>query len=199
MRQYKQVVFDFGGVLVEWAPKYIAKLHSDDAAIQQRVLHEVIQHPDWLELDRGSYTEVEMAKRIAARSDFNEDEVRSVFDTVRLSFTPLKEGVMALKSLIEKGVPCYGLSNMSVENYKYLYETHDFFGLLQGEIISGKEKLIKPDAAIYERLCERFNLIPQETLFIDDMWKNCQAAEYAGFQTFHFERGLKDIPILIER
>jgi FMN phosphatase YigB (HAD superfamily) len=194
---YKQVVFDFGGVLIEWAPQKIAKLYSTDKSVQKRVLDDVIQHPEWSELDAGSCTEAEMAKRMASRSAFSEAEIHTIFDTVRGSYTAIPEGVQALNKFASLNIPCYGLSNISVENYRYLRNAHDFFGLLKGEFISGEEKVSKPNEAIFKRFCDKFGVLPQDTLFIDDKWDNCIAAEQAGFHSFHFERGLKDITYFI--
>lgn len=78
---------------------------------------------------------------------------------------------------------------MSIENWNYLQQRHKFFGLLKGVIISGHEKVIKPDRNIFALLCQRFQLVPEQTLFIDDMPVNCAAAQEYGFKTLLFEQG----------
>lgn len=187
----KQVVFDFGGVLIEWAPKHIVQMYSPHDVVQQYALECVLQHPDWLELDKGTFSESQVSKRIANRSGFSVEEVEGIFETVRRSFTAINESVSCLTSLVSNHIPCYGLSNMSMENWAYLQQRHDFFGLLKGVIISGHEKVIKPDEGIFALLCQRYQLIPEQTLFIDDMPANCAAAEEYGFNTLQYEQGKK--------
>jgi putative hydrolase of the HAD superfamily len=186
---FKYVVFDFGGVLVDWSPQKISKMHTLDPNLQESVLNDILLHSDWLDLDAGLFTEPEMALRISARTNFSDSEVLDVFETVRRSFIPVDEVVVLLNTLVEKGVPCFGLSNMSKENYCYLKTTFPFFSKLKGSVISGHENVIKPNANIYKRLLEKFQLNASETLFIDDMLPNCHAAEALGFNTFQFERG----------
>lgn len=184
----KQVVFDFGGVLIEWNPENIAKMCTLDLELRNIIQNEILKHSDWLRLDKGELSEQQAASIISARTSLHKDVVLNVFDTVRKSFTLLPKTVAVLKTLAESGIDCYGLSNMSKENYNYLKETHSFFDYFNGEIISGLEKVIKPDLNIFEILCARFNFKAEETLFIDDMYINCKAAEAFGIKALHFER-----------
>lgn len=193
MDAIKQVVFDFGGVLVEWAPKRIVQMYSPQHEVQQYVLDCVLQHPDWLELDKGTFSESQVVKRIASRSGFSVKEIEDIFETVRSSFNAIDESVSCLNSFVSSNVPCYGLSNMSMENWAYLQQRHDFFGLLEGAVISGHEKMIKPDQGIFALLCQRYNLVPEQTLFIDDMPANCAAAKEYGFNTLQFEQGRQQL------
>jgi putative hydrolase of the HAD superfamily len=184
----KQIIFDLGGVLIEWGPQKIVESFSSDKTLQEKVLKEILQHPDWLELDRGSFTESEAVQKISARSELTASTIRDVFTTVRRSFIAIDETVALLKQLVEQGIPCYALSNMSSENYTFLLKTHNFLEYFSGIVISGQEKLIKPDLALYQLMCERYALQPAETLFIDDMLANCQAAETLGMEVLHFKR-----------
>ena len=81
--------------------------------------------------------------------------------------------------------PCYILSNWSAETYEGMEETYPFLKDFDGKIISGRDFLIKPDPAIYELAISRFDLVPQETLFIDDRLDNIEAAQKLNFQTIH--------------
>ena len=81
--------------------------------------------------------------------------------------------------------PCYILSNWSAETYEGMEEQYPFLKDFDGKIISGRDSLIKPDPAIYELAITRFNLTPEETLFIDDRLDNIQAAQNLNFQTIH--------------
>ena len=113
----RQVVVDFGGVLVEWNPSKIVESFTADTSLQTTILIEILQHSDWLELDRGVFTEAEAVSKIVARSYLSKEIVFSVFNTVRQSFITNEKMLRVLKNLVDQGLPCYGLSNMSVENY----------------------------------------------------------------------------------
>ena len=85
----------------------------------------------------------------------------------------------------ELNYPCYILSNWSAETYEGMEDQYPFLKEFDGKIISGRDCLIKPDPAIYELAITRFDLIPEETLFIDDRLDNIQAAQNLNFQTIH--------------
>jgi 2-haloacid dehalogenase len=83
------------------------------------------------------------------------------------------------------GFPCYVLSNWSDETYEGMEDEYPFLKEFDDKIISGREFLVKPDPQIYKLAMSRFDLVPEETLFIDDREDNIQAAENLGFQTIH--------------
>ena len=85
----------------------------------------------------------------------------------------------------ELNYPCYILSNWSAETYEGMEDQYPFLKEFDGKIISGRDFLIKPDPAIYELAISRFDLIPEETLFIDDRLDNIEAAQKLNFQTIH--------------
>ncbi|MDA0680999.1 MAG: HAD-IA family hydrolase [Proteobacteria bacterium] len=95
--------------------------------------------------------------------------------------------VQLLAKLTDRGVPCYGLSNISGKNYEFLIGKHAFFSLLNGVVVSAHENLLKPEPAIYQLICERYQLKASETLFVDDMDTNCRAATEAGLNSIKFE------------
>lgn len=183
----KQVVFDFGGVLVDWNPQKIVQTFTNDKALQEKLQREVFQHQDWLDLDKGIRTEQEAADIIATRVQLTNYEVMEVFNVVRATLTPIEKTVLLLKELVAHGIRCYGLTNMSVENYQYLRSTYDFFDLFSDIVVSGYEKCIKPDKKIFELLCERCNLQEQQTLFIDDSIANIEMAQSMGIDVCHFK------------
>jgi 2-haloacid dehalogenase len=80
----------------------------------------------------------------------------------------------------------YGLTNWSAETLPLAQAKYDFFDLLDGIVVSGAEKIIKPDPALYHILIDRYQIDPRETLFIDDNPENIQTAKQLGFQTLHF-------------
>ena len=96
------------------------------------------------------------------------------------------ESVEILRAVKGTGLPCYALTNMEAEAYPLRLERFPFLGWFDGTIVSGKEGVVKPDAAIFRLLLERFRLTPGTTLVIDDAQENVDAARELGLQTILF-------------
>ena len=96
-----------------------------------------------------------------------------------------EESVDILKKLKDKNYECYVLSNWSAETFAGMTDDYPFLKLFDGLLISGEDKLIKPDHAIYQLARDRFNLNPKETVFIDDKLENIEAAQKMNFKTIH--------------
>ena len=96
-----------------------------------------------------------------------------------------QDTVDIFRKIKSSGYPCYVLSNWSDETYEGMEDQHPFLKEFDDKIISGREFLVKPDPEIYKLAISRFNLIPEQTLFIDDRIENIEAAQSLGFQTIH--------------
>ena len=181
------VIFDLGGVVVRWDPEaIIAGVFSQDD-IRRKVGQAVFAHPDWIELDRGTLERDEAIRRAAQRSGIAQAEIRKLLLAVPPSLVPFPETVDLLYRLKARGYPLYCLSNMHFASIEYLEETHRFFEVFTGKVISCRLNLCKPEAAIYEHALRTYNLRPQETVFIDDVDVNVAAAAKAGIRTIQFK------------
>jgi 2-haloacid dehalogenase/putative hydrolase of the HAD superfamily len=98
----------------------------------------------------------------------------------------IAETETAMKDLKARGVRQYALTNMSHETEAATFAMSPAFDLLDGRIVSGREGVMKPDAAIFRLACERYGFAPAEALFVDDSAKNIDAAAALGFHTHHF-------------
>ena len=172
----RNVIFDFGGVLVTWRPQEIIDSFYADPALRESVRVHAFQHEDWLEMDRGTLDEATVVQRFAARMGRPEAELRALFDHLRASLVPIAPTVALLQELRGRGVKLYGLSNMSESIFAYLRGRHPFFGLFDGIVVSAAVKLLKPEPGIYEHLRERHALDFAESVFLDDMPRNVEAA-----------------------
>lgn len=183
----KTVVFDVGGVLLDWNPRHLYKTMFDgDDEVMERFLADVCS-PAWnLSLDAGrpfasGVAELcgrfpERSALIAAYDSRWEDMVRGAFeDTVDVA-----------RTLKANGVPLYALTNFSREKMALVRPRYDFFTLFDGMVVSGEIGIVKPDPAIYQHLLERFDLRADKTLFIDDSPVNIAGAEEAGLNAIHF-------------
>ena len=180
------VIFDLGGVLLNWdVDAIIAPVFSDPDA-HATVKRTVFDHPDWLALDQGTLTEEEAVPRFVERSGQSEPAVRALMDQVRIGLAPKPESIALLRDLHDCGVPLYCLSNMQDKNMAYLQEHCDFFDCFRGIVISDPLKMIKPDPDIYQHLIDTYHLDPAASLFIDDTQANVDGARAVGLQAIQF-------------
>lgn len=184
----RNVIFDFGGVLVNWRPQEIIDSFYAEPELREALRTHAFQHGDWLDMDRGTLDEASVVRRCAARMARPESELERLFDHVRAALTPIEATVAMLRELRARaGLKLYGLSNMSEAIFAYLDERHDFFKLFDGIVVSAAVKLLKPEPAIYEHLRDRFDLDFAESVFIDDLERNVESARRVGLPAIRFE------------
>lgn len=183
----RNVIFDFGGVLVSWRPQEIIDSFYAEPELRTALRTHAFQHEDWLEMDRGTLDEPTIVRRIAARMGRPEREMRALFDHVRGALVPIESTVELLYELREQGYGLYGLSNMSAAIFSYLDARHEFFKLFDGIVVSADVKSIKPEPAIYEQLRQRFALDFGASVFIDDLARNVESARRLGLPAIQFE------------
>ncbi|HUQ53149.1 MAG TPA: HAD family phosphatase [Gammaproteobacteria bacterium] len=183
----RNVIFDFGGVLVTWRPQEIIDSFYEEPALREALRTHAFQHDDWLDMDRGTLDEAAVALRCAARMARPEAELKALFDHVRAALQPIDATVAFLRELRERAdLKLYGLSNMSATIFAYLAGRHDFFELFDGIVVSAHIKLLKPEPEIYVHLRDRFDLDFAESVFIDDMARNVESARAVGLPSIQF-------------
>jgi epoxide hydrolase-like predicted phosphatase len=183
----RNVIFDFGGVLVTWRPQEIIDSFYSDPKLREALRVHAFQHDDWLDMDRGTVDEPTVVRRFAARMERPDAELRALFDHVRASLVPIESTVALLRELHGAGLRLYGLSNMSESIFAHLHGRHEFFALFDGIVVSAAVKSLKPEPAIYEHLRERFALDFGESVFIDDLTRNVESARRLGLPAIRFE------------
>jgi putative hydrolase of the HAD superfamily len=183
----RNVIFDFGGVLLRWQPLDIIERLYAGEAVRGVVWKEVFQHPDWIEMDRGTLEEEAAARNFADRTGRSLGEMRELLRHVKESLTPIPETVAIVRELAGRGVPLYGLSNMSAATFAYLRDRYDHWEAFRGIVISGEIRMIKPDPRIFEYTLRTHALDAPRTVFIDDSRANIEAAQRLGFRTILFE------------
>jgi putative hydrolase of the HAD superfamily len=181
------LVFDLGGVVVRWDPDAIIAGVFSDSSIRSRVRADVFSHPDWLELDRGTLGRHEVIARAAQRIGVADSEMERLLHAVPPSLVVFPDTVELLYRLKRKGYPLYCLSNMGFASIEYLEKTHTFWDVFDGAVISCRLQLCKPERGIYEHLLRTYALAAEDTLFIDDVQKNLDAAAQLGIRTLRFE------------
>lgn len=183
----KNIIFDLGGVVIEWSPDRILEGYYDDPEIRAIMKTALFLHPDWLQLDRGTLSEAQALVRLESRTGRPPAELEGLLNAVRASLHAKKDTVALLTRLEKRGVPLYCLSNMSSATFQYLRQRYPFWGLFRGIVISGDIKLMKPEREIFDHLLGKYGLAASETVFVDDHAANIEAARSLGLQSVWFQ------------
>ncbi len=182
------IVFDFGGVLLDWKPYYFfGKFFHDDPAAVENFLTEIDFHEWNLRQDKGLPADQaidELIERFPQYTHIIQDYSENWLDSIAGSIQPTVDMLHELK---EKEYSLYGLSNWSTEKFHIVRQDYDFFDLFDFILLSSDVKLLKPDPRIYLALLERIEQIAEECVFIDDQQANVAAARQLGFDAIRFE------------
>jgi 2-haloacid dehalogenase/putative hydrolase of the HAD superfamily len=182
----RAVVWDFGNVIVRWDARTLYSKIFPDPAERDRFLAEVCTI-DWhIATDRG-VSFAENCGSLAARHPEHEAAIWAWKDRWWEMFSgSIAETEAAIEALDAKGVPQFGLSNVSLETLERTMAMSPAFSRLKGVVASAAEGLIKPDPAIFRLASERFGFAPEELMFVDDAAHNIEAARDLGFHVHHF-------------
>jgi len=201
--QRSVVVFDLGGVLIDWNPRHLyRKLFAGDEAAMEAFLTTVCTQ-EWNERQDAGRSFSEAAALLSAQHPRHAELIEAYgarFDEMMKG--PIEACVTILKALHDRAVPLYALSNWSAETYPLAVKRFDFLRLFRGMLISGEVGVIKPDPRIFRILLERHRIEPAEAVYIDDKPRNAEAARALGIHGIHFtepgrlRRELEDLRLL---
>lgn len=183
----KNVVFDFGGVLLDWNPRYLYRDVFKDDEKMEYFIKNIVTSTWNAQMDRGR-TFAECMKELSDLNPEFKDEIylyRSGWEKMLKGEIP--EGMKVFNAVLNSGkFKMYGLTNWSAETFPYAYNTYPCLQKLEGIVVSGEEKMIKPEKGIYLTLLERYNLVPEETFFMDDNINNVEVALSRGMHAVQF-------------
>lgn len=182
----KNIIFDFGGVVMDWNPRYFFKDYFKDDEKMEFFLKNIAVDEWNAEQDRGR-TLAEGTEIQVAKFPEWEKEIRAYYDNWSIMLrSEIPKNVEVLRKLAKTQYQLFGLTNWSHETFPYALENYDFFELFDGKIVvSGEEKLIKPNPEIWKVLLDRYAIKAEESVFIDDNFKNIEVAKSLGFFTVH--------------
>lgn len=183
---FKNIIFDIGNVLLEFNPKEYLKSKIEEDKVED-VLKEIFQSEEWIMLDRGTILEEEAIKVITSRSNGNEELIKLAFENWYDILNPIEKTIEILRSLKKAGYKVYYLSNFHLMAFEHVTSKYDFFNEFDGGVVSYKEKLVKPEVEIYNKIIEKYSLNSNETIFIDDMEVNINKAKEVGVKTILFK------------
>jgi len=174
------LIFDLGGVVVEWNPQAICAQAFDDPALRQTAMTHILQHPDWLALDRGTLKREDAIQRAATRTGWSPAAVAAFFDTVLSSLRLKGDTVALMQRMHAAGHSLYCLSNMPHHALTYLEQTYTFWDLFSARVISCQVGMCKPEPGIYAHVLQHCGIEAAHSVFIDDMQVNVDAAAAFG-------------------
>ena len=186
MTKITTVVFDVGKVLFEWDLRHLfAKLIADKAELEYFVTHVVT--PEWhFQHDAGRPLAEMTAERTALYPKYKNE-----IDAYRTRFNetipgPVTGSLEIVRELAERAVPLFAITNFGAEFWERFRPTQPIFDHFGDVVVSGVEKMVKPDPDIYALALRRFGLKPGEAIFIDDNHDNVVSARANGFAAHHF-------------
>lgn len=194
------IIFDLGGVLIDWNPFYLyRKIFNTDEEIQDFLDHICTFH--WNEQQDAGRPLQEATEILIAQHPQHESNIRAYYGRwEEMLGGPIHNTVDLLKSIYQQGKHAlYALTNWSHETFPIAQERYDFLQLFEGILVSGEEKMKKPDPRIYQLIIDRYQIEPSTALFIDDNWRNVDAARGIGMQAVHFQSPQQLSDLLIKK
>ena len=201
MNYIKNIIFDFGGVLVDWNPAYLYKKEFEKESDMIYFLENICT-PEWnIQQDAGRPLS-EATETLQQKHPTHKELIGYYYGRWEEMLGGVIEDNVRVLHLLKEKYPLFGLTNWSAETIPIAYNKYDFFNHLKGIVVSGDEKLIKPDPKLYQVLLHRYDLKANESLFIDDNIHNIETAQKMGFHTIHFtektdlEKEVKEMGVL---
>ncbi len=181
------VVFDLGGVLLDWNPRYLYREMFGQEVEMERFLAEVCTLEWHVANDLGGRPVRENCVELARAHPDQAEAIMAWGERSEEMIGGEIEGtVEILARLRAAGMPCYALTNMEAETFPQRRERFTFMRWFDGAVVSSHEGVVKPDPEIFRRLLVRFDLRATSTAFIDDAQRNVDAALALGLQAVRF-------------
>ncbi|HEG4446313.1 TPA: HAD family phosphatase [Aeromonas hydrophila] len=173
------IIFDLGRVVVSWDPVGIVRSVRGEHGAEQ-LAERLFNHPDWLEVDRGTLSLHTMARQAEHRTGLSAAENLAILQAVPASLVPDPAMLSLIESLHGAGHALYALSNMGHASIDWLEQHQPFWRFFSGKVVSARVRMMKPEPDIYRYLLVSFDLQAEQCLFIDDSPANVAAAQALG-------------------
>ena len=179
----KTVIFDIGGVMVGLGRIRFFEQFGYAPKISEQVMNSTVKSRHWKELDRGILTDEEVIDRFVKDAPELENEIRHCMENVHGIVYRLDTSIPWIRSLKDRGMQVLYLSNYSMKVAKDNEDAMDFLPYMDGGLLSCDYKVIKPDPAFYRILIDKYDLVPSECVFLDDLEANLEMARQLGIHT----------------
>ncbi len=186
MENITSVVFDIGGVLIDWNPRHLFRKVFTSEEEMEWFLSNICTYEWNVQQDGGKLFSTATAELSAKYPEYSDKIALYYGRWEEMLGGEITGTVKIFRELKEAGMPLYALSNWSHEAFPVAYGRYDFMKQFDGLVVSGYEKLLKPDHAIYRVLIDRYHISPAGSVYIDDNKDNAVAAGELGFHAIHF-------------
>jgi 2-haloacid dehalogenase len=179
------IVFDLGGVLIDWNPRYLYRRVFDDDDAMELFLATVATSAWIIAMDAGEPM-ADAVARLAARHPAQRRAIEAFLTRWQETHRgAIADAVLLLGELHARAWPLYALTNWSAETFPVMRPHFPFLEWFRGIVVSGEEGLVKPDPRLFHRMLDRYGLVPGRTVYIDDSRPNVVMAETIGFHAVH--------------
>lgn len=184
----KNIIFDLGGVLVDWNPDYVFNKMFEDEE-RKKHFYENICTSDWNEQQDAGRSLKEATDELLLKHPDWKEYIEAFYGRWEEMLGGAIPGSVELLRQLKKTnrFQLYALTNWSAETFPVALKKFEFLHWFHGRVVSGEEKMRKPFPEFYELILKRFHLMPGETIFIDDNARNVKAAEQLGMISIRFE------------
>ena len=181
------IIFDLGGVLIDWNPAYVFDKLITDETKRKQFFAEICT-PEWNEEQDAGRSLKEATQMLVDQHPDWQEYIEAYYGRwEEMLGGPINETVEIFRELKAKGNhKFYALTNWSAELFPVALQKYDFLHWFDGRLVSGEEKMRKPFPEFYQLLLDRFNIKKEEAIFIDDNLRNAEAAQQFGIQTIRF-------------
>jgi 2-haloacid dehalogenase len=189
MSDINTVIFDLGGVLIDWNPNYVFTEDYFESPDKRKFFFENVCTPDWNENQDAGYPIAKATEEKLKEFPEWEQPIRDFYGRwVEMLGGPIQETVEIFRQMKKNpNLKFYALTNWSAETFPIALERFDFLQWFDGRLVSGEEQMRKPFPEFYRLLLERFHIDTSRALFIDDNLRNVKAAEAVGIASIHYQ------------
>ncbi len=183
------IIFDLGGVLIDWNPDYVFDKNYFESQEKRDFFFQQVCTPDWNENQDAGYPIQKATEEKLAEFPEWEKPIKDFYGRwVEMLGGPIQGTLDIFKKLKQHdNLKFYALTNWSAETFPIALDRFDFLQWFDGRVVSGEEKMRKPFPEFYHLLLKRYNVQPEEALFIDDNLRNIKAAEAIGIKSIFFK------------
>ncbi len=196
MTHINTIIFDIGNVLVDFKwEQYLRDCGYNDEIVR-KVSEATVKNDLWKKWDRGDIEEAEIIEQSCKLEPSVEREIKKLFVDIEQLINEFDYSAEIIKKLKENGYKVYLLSNYARSHYELDKKNFKFLDYVDGGIISYEVILAKPEPEIYKALIQKYNINPQEAVFLDDLPENLEAAKPFGFHTIQvksYQQILEDL------
>jgi len=184
----KNIVFDIGGVLLKFNPENYLDYFNYSGEKVKALRKNIFTSPMWKEYLKGTITTDDFKNELITANPTFKKDILDILDVDNLTYLmpPMDASITFLNNMLKQGYKIYILSNINDGTLKYFKDNFDIDSKVYGAIYSCQVGILKPDKAIFNLLLEKYDLVPAETLFLDDTKKNIDTAAELGIQTIWF-------------